>query len=103
MAGKVQHEIPQLYQRGFLIQGGSVAERVFVSRRGGNVYPQILTDRAQKAISIPRKTRAKDPWSQVCIFALSFSGSPAMPCNMLEVRMTMLEESAPPNNVTMQT
>ncbi len=38
MAGKVQHEIPQLYQRGFLIPNTGDAERIFVFRRGGQVY-----------------------------------------------------------------
>jgi hypothetical protein len=42
MAGKVQHEIPQLYHRGFLIPDIGDAERIFVYRRGGKVYPSNI-------------------------------------------------------------
>jgi hypothetical protein len=35
MAGKVQHEIPQLYQRGFQIPSADAAERIFVFRKNG--------------------------------------------------------------------
>lgn len=42
MAGKVQHEIPQLFQRGFLIPGTSDAERIFVFRKGGASFPSNI-------------------------------------------------------------
>lgn len=42
MAGKVQHEIPQLFQRGFLIPETGDTERVFVFRRDGKVYPSNI-------------------------------------------------------------
>lgn len=38
MAGTIQHEIPRLFQRGFLIRKTGNAERVYVFRRGGNIY-----------------------------------------------------------------
>jgi hypothetical protein len=45
MAGKVQHEIPQLYQRGFLIAGAEPAERIFVFRKNGISFASNI-DRA---------------------------------------------------------
>jgi hypothetical protein len=45
MAGKVQHEIPQLYQRGFLIAGAQPAERIFVFRKNGISFASNI-DRA---------------------------------------------------------
>ena len=42
MAGIIQHEIPQLFQRGFLIPETGDAERVFVFRRGGKSYPSHI-------------------------------------------------------------
>lgn len=42
MAGVIQHEIPQLFQRGFLIPETGDAERVFVFRRGGKSYPSHI-------------------------------------------------------------
>lgn len=42
MAGIIQHEIPQLFQRGFLIPDTDGAERVFVFRRGGKSYPSHI-------------------------------------------------------------
>jgi hypothetical protein len=41
MAGKVQHEIPQLYQRGFLISDTGKAERIFVFRNEA-IYPSNI-------------------------------------------------------------
>lgn len=38
----MQHEIPQLFQRGFLIPETGDAERVFVFRREGNVFPSNI-------------------------------------------------------------
>lgn len=42
MAGKVQHEIPRLFQRGFLIPNTGDAERIFVFRKGGKNYPSNI-------------------------------------------------------------
>lgn len=42
MSGKVQHEIPQLFQRGFLIPDRGEAERIFVFRKGGNSFPSNI-------------------------------------------------------------
>jgi hypothetical protein len=49
MAGKVQHEIPRLFLRGFLIPGGE-AEQVYVYRKGkARPYPSNI-DRVAAAI-----------------------------------------------------
>lgn len=45
MAGKVQHEIPRLYLRGFLIPNSTGAEQVFVFRRGRQPFTSNI-DRA---------------------------------------------------------
>ncbi len=42
MAGKVQHEIPRLFQRGFLIPDTGSAGRVFTFRRSGDIFPQNI-------------------------------------------------------------
>lgn len=42
MSGVFQHEIPQLFQRGFLIHSRDDSERVFVFRRGGNIFPSNI-------------------------------------------------------------
>lgn len=41
MAGKLQHEIPRLYQRGFLIPDTGAAERIWVFRRE-KIYPDNI-------------------------------------------------------------
>ncbi len=38
MSGIIQHEIPQLFQRGFLISGNAKAEQIFVFRKGGSTF-----------------------------------------------------------------
>ncbi|MDG2531270.1 hypothetical protein [Caulobacter endophyticus] len=48
MAGKVQHEIPQLYQRGFLIPGTGKAERIFVFRNDA-IYPSNINRSAAES------------------------------------------------------
>lgn len=49
MAGKVQHEIPQLFQRGFLIPGAGDAERIFVFRKGGASFPSNINRSAAES------------------------------------------------------
>lgn len=42
MAGRKQHEIPRLFQRGFLIPTSADAERIFVFRRGGRSFDRNI-------------------------------------------------------------
>jgi hypothetical protein len=60
MAGKVQHEIPRLYLRGFLIPDENGAERVFVFRRGGTFFASSIERAAAEKYFYSRPSNNKD-------------------------------------------